>query len=247
MENIFMQWILDILFILIFLLMVVIATQKGFVKSIWRIVTVIGSFVVAYIFGPVIGDWICENFVLGHVTSYAYGVVAQLVENNAGEYNVSGLFETLPDEFLQLLSNCGTSVDELSSRFSVTLAVSEEELYSMAEAIATPISNTLSKAVGIISVFLASVLLFVLAGMVLKLVVKMPLIRSLDSFLGFVFGVVEGIAIVWILCVFVGIFVEHSFMNSSSNEVLSCLTEGSRIFRFFCGLSPIDFINIKVQ
>lgn len=242
-----MHWILDILFILIFLLIVVVATQKGFVKSIWRTVTVIGSFIVAYIFGPLIGDWICENYVLEHVTSYAYDVVAQLVDNNAGEYNISGLFETLPEEFTQLLSHCGTSIEELSSQFSVSLTVSEEELYSMAESIATPISNTISNAVGIIAVFLASVLAFVLVGMVLKLVVKMPIIRSLDSFLGFVFGVGEGIVIVWILCVFVGIFVEHSFMSSSSNEVLYSLTEGSRIFNFFCELSPIDFINIKVQ
>lgn len=241
------NWLLDILFVLIFLLIVVLATQKGFVKSIWRTVTVIGSFIVAYLFGPIIGEWIYDNFVLEHVTSYAYDVVAQLVENNGGEYNVSELFETLPDEFLQLLSHCGTSVEELSSKFSVSLTVSEEELYSMAESIAMPISHTLSNAVGIIAVFLASILAFVLVGLVLKLVVKLPIIHSLDSILGFLFGIGEGFVIVWILCLLVGIFVEHSFMSSSSNEVLYSLTEGSRIFNFFCELSPIDFINIKVQ
>jgi uncharacterized membrane protein required for colicin V production len=243
----FMNWLLDILFVLIFLLIVVVSTQKGFVKSIWRTVTVIGSFVVAYIFAPVIGEWICDNFVHQHVTSYAYGVVAQLVENNAGEYNVSGLFETLPEEFTQLLAHCGTSVEELSSRFSVSLTVSEDELYSMAESIAMPISRTLSNAVAIISVFLVSILAFALVGLVLKLVVKMPIIHSLDSVLGCLFGVGEGLVIVWILCLLVGLFVEHSFMSNSSNEVLYSLTEGSRIFNFFCELSPIDFINIKLQ
>lgn len=243
----FTKWALDVLLILIFLLMVVIATQKGFVKSIWRTVTVIGSFVVAYIFGPVLGSWICTGFVLKNVTSYAYEVITRLAENSSGIYDVSSLFETLPEEFVRLLSNCGADINEISSGLSLSLKVTEDEIYSLAQSIAAPISHSISNAIGIVTVFLASVLVLILLGMVLKLVVKIPVIRSLDAILGAVFGIVEGAVIVCVLCVAIGIFVEHSFMNSSSNEVLYALTENSRIFNFFCQLSPIDFININVQ
>lgn len=242
-----MNFLFDVFLILVFLLVVIVATMKGFVKSIWRTVTIVGAFILAYVFGIAVGEWICDNFVLDHVTSYSYGIVSELVEENADKYDVSGLFETLPQEFTDLLANCGTDIEELTSRYSNTVTVSEEDLYSMAQSIALPISGTLSNAVGVITVFMVSLLILSLVGLLLKVVVKIPIIRSIDSFLGFVFGLAEGLVVIWILCVFTGLFVEHSFMSNSSNEVLNELTDASRILKFFCKLSPVDFINISVE
>ena len=59
-----MNYLLDIFFVLLFILITIIGTERGFVDSVWSSVTIIGSFVVAYLFGGVAADWICDNFVL---------------------------------------------------------------------------------------------------------------------------------------------------------------------------------------
>lgn len=240
-----MKWLLDIFLFLIFLLITIISTEKGFVKSIWSTVTIIGAFVLSYLFGPILGAWICDNFVLGHVTEYAFNVVETLVTTSSEQYDISYLFESLPDEFVALVENCGADLDALESQFMLSVTLSKDELYSFAESVALPISRTLSNAVGIVAVFLVSILVLWLVGLLVKVIAKFPIIKTINGFLGFLVGLIKGFIIVWILCVAIGIFVERGFMEPESMEALKILTDGSYIFKFFCNLSPVNFINIQ--
>lgn len=240
-----MNYLIDIFFVLLFILITIIGTERGFVDSVWSSVTIIGSFAVAYLFSGIAAEWICNNFVLKYISEYAYGVVDALVEKNAGSYNLSALFESLPDEFITLVENCGADINDLAAQFGSALSISTDELYAFAESVAMPISNTLSNAIAIVSIFLLSVLLLWLIGLVVKIIVKIPIIKTLNTLLGFVFGLIKGLVIVWILCVTLIIFVERGFMDPETVEVLNSLTDGSFIFKFFCSFSPIKFINIS--
>ena len=239
-----MNYLLDIFLFLLFLLITIISTERGFVDSVWSSVTIIGSFIVAYLFSSVFGEWICDNFVLKHISEYAYDIVESLIENNADSYNIAGLFESLPEEFITLAQNCGADISALQAQFASSLTLSSAELYSFAESVAAPLSQTLSNAIAIVSIFLSSLLIFWLVGLVVKVIVKIPIIKTLNSLLGFVFGVLKGLVIVWILCVTLSIFVERGFMDPETVEVLNNLTKESYIFNFFCTFSPINFINI---
>ena len=239
-----MNYLLDIFLFLLFLLITIISTERGFVNSVWSSVTIIGSFVVAYMFGGVVGEWICDNFVLKYISEYAYVIVESLIENSAENYNISNLFESLPEEFVTLVENCGADISVLNSQFGSSLTLSQVELYSFAESVASPISQTLSNAIAIVSIFLISLLILWIIGLVVKIIVKIPIIKTLNSLLGFVFGVIKGLVIVWILCVTLSIFVESGFMDPETVEVLNNLTKESYIFNFFCTFSPINFINI---
>lgn len=239
-----MNYLLDIFLFLLFLLITIISTERGFVDSVWSSVTIIGSFIVAYLFSSVVGEWICDNFVLKHISEYAYDIVESLIENNVDSYNIAGLFESLPEEFITLAQNCGADISALEAQFASSLTLSSAELYSFAESVAAPLSQTLSNAIAIVSIFLISLLIFWLVGLVVKVIVKIPIIKTLNSLLGFVFGVLKGLVIVWILCVTLSIFVERGFMDPETVEVLNNLTKESYIFNFFCTFSPINFINI---
>ncbi len=239
-----MNYLLDIFMFLLFLLITIISTERGFVDSVWSSVTIIGSFVVAYLFGGIVGEWICDSFVLKYISEYAYGIVESLIENTADSYNIAGLFESLPEEFIALAQNCGADISALETQFASSLTLSSAELYSFAESVALPISQTLSNAIAIVSIFLISLLILWLVGLVVKIIVKIPIIKTLNSLLGFIFGVIKGLVIVWILCVTLSIFVERGFMDPDTVEVLNNLTKESFIFNFFCTFSPINFINI---
>ncbi len=239
-----MSILLDIFLILLFLLITIISTERGFVDSVWSTVTIIGAFVLAYTFSGFVGDWICNNYVLRYVSEYAFEIVGSVVKQSAEQYDISSLFDSLPEEFVALVQNCGAEISSLEAQFGSSLTISEGELYSFAESVALPISQTLSNAIAIVSVFLISVLILWLFGILVKIIVKIPIIKTINSLLGFLFGLLKGFIIVWILCVALSIFVEKGFMNPDSVGVLNNLTKESYIFNFFCSFSPINFINI---
>jgi uncharacterized membrane protein required for colicin V production len=230
--------------ILLFLLITIISTERGFVDSVWSTVTIIGAFALAYTFSGFVGDWICNNFVLKYISEYAFEIVGSLMRQSSEQYDISSLFESLPEEFVALVENCGAELSSLEAKFGSSLAVSESELYSFAESVALPISKTISNAIAIVSVFLISILVLWLLGLLVKIIVKIPVIKTINSLLGFLFGVLKGFIIVWVLCVALSIFVERGFMNPDSVGVLNNLTRESYIFNFFCSFSPINFINI---
>ncbi len=240
-----MSFLLDIFFVLIFAIIVIFSVERGFVRSVWSTVTVVGAFIAAYIFGPLLGNWICDTFILNSVTEYAFEVVERLISEQSGQYNLSQLFETLPEEFVQLIENCGADIDQLASDFSAALTIPKEGLYGFAESVALPISKTISNAIGVILIFIVATISLCLIGYLVKAIVKLPLIHQVNGFLGLILGIIEGFVIVWVLCVAIGIFAERGFMDPASVKVIDSLTDGSYIFRFFCNLSPVNFINIQ--
>ena len=242
-----MNVLLDIILVLIFLLIVVISTCRGFVKCIWSMVTVVGAFILAYNFGPRLGSEICDRYIYDYVSSYTYASVEEMVVESNDNYDVSGLFDNVPQEFVDLLEHCGVELDEVASTVSPSMTVSQEELYEIAGSIAMPISVTISNIIGIIVVFFASILLISIFGIFMRIVVKVPVIRFINSFFGMLLGAVEGFVIVWVICLLIGLIVEHGFIGEINNEFVYSMTDGSYLLKFFCQLSPIDFINIRIE
>jgi hypothetical protein len=159
------------------------------------------------------------------------------VEEKSGEYDASGVFDAVHEDFDKLLDFCGIDIEELKSDISYPLTVSKDELFDMAEAIATPITKAVSNAIGIVVVFLCSLILISLIGLVMKLVVKIPIIRSINCILGAVLGLVEGFVILWVVCLIISIFVDRGFMNAETSEMFGLIADGSRLLKFFSQLS----------
>lgn len=242
-----MSWILDVFLILLYIFVIIVCAYRGFVKSVWSTVTVIGALILAYIFGPSLSEWVYDAFVYDCVSSYTYETVESIIEEKSDGYDVSDLLETAPDEFLNLLEHCGADLEEIKSTLSSSVTVSKDELYELAGTIALPVSGTISNLIGFVSIFLGAVIIISLLGFVLRLIVKVPIIRSINSLLGAVLGVAEGFIIVWIVCLIIGLLVENGFMNTEYSETLHLIANDSRLLKFFCELSPIDFINIRIE
>lgn len=240
-----MNILLDIFLILLFMLITITSTERGFVNSVWSTVTLIGSFILAYTFSGYVGNWICTNFVLKYISEYAYEIVESLIQQSSEQYDISVLFEALPDEFVNLVKNCGADLSVLETQFGSSINLTEGELSLFAKSVALPISGTISNAIAIVLVFVISLIVLWLIGLLFKVIVKIPIIKTINTLLGFIVGLLKGFIIVWIVCVTLSIFVERGFMNPDSADILNNLTNGSYVFKFFCYFSPIKFINIS--
>ena len=239
-----MQYIFDIFLLLVFILIVSISAKRGFVRSVWATVTIVGAFIISYAFGSVLGGLICDDFILPRVTDYTFEIIKSMVTANEGSYNVSELFETLPEEFVILAENCGANVEHLQEQFAAAVTIPEEQLYSFASSLALPISRTISNAVGMILLFIASIIVIAIIGLAVKVITKIPIIKTIDSVLGFILGLLKGVVVVFILCVIAAIFVESEFIGGTTETFFTSLTSNSYLFGLFCEFSPIDFINI---
>ena len=242
-----MNVLLDVILVSIFLLIVIISARRGFIKCIWSLVTVVSAFFLAYTFGPMLGAKLCDRFIYDYVSSYTYESVEKMAQKDADDYDLSAVFDNMPDEFNELLDHCGVELDEISLQVSPTMTVTSEELSVIAGSIARPVSATIANIIGVIAVFFASVILISLLGVLLKLIVKVPVIKSINSFFGMILGAIEGFFIIWVVCLLIGLFVEQGFMSNINNEFLCTMTESSCLLKFFCQLSPIDFINIRIE
>lgn len=239
-----MEFIFDIFLFLVLILVILISTKRGFVRSVWASVTIIGAFALAYTFGPALGDYFCSEFILPKVTEYVYELINGMTGVAEGGLDFSEFFATLPDEFIIMSESFGVSLDALREEFLSVMVVSQDEVYELASSIALPISSTISHLIGIIVAFFASVIVLTIIGFIVKIISKIPVIKTLDGILGFIFGIIKGIVIISMICVVAAVFVESEFMNGSIGAYFRTLTECSYIFRFFCAFSPVDFINI---
>ena len=240
-----MEYVFDIFLLLVWALVIAINTKNGFVKSVWGSVTVFGAYVISYAFGPAVGELICGDYILPRVTEYTFEILQNLASSVEGSYDISSLFTNLPEEFIILADNCGANIDQLSEQFASAVTIPSEQLRELAQTIALPVSRTISNAIGMIVVFFAAMLALAVVGIVVKIIAKLPVIKTIDGVLGFFLGLLKGVVVVSILCVVVAVFVESGFLNGNVGVYFKMLTENSYIFRFVCAISPIDFINIS--
>ena len=238
-----MKFIFDIFLILLMTLIIFINTKRGFVRSVWSSVTLIGSFAIAYAFGPMLGKYLFMDLFLDTFTSHVFDILNGMLVTVEGSCDFSELISSFPDEFIILADSCGANLEALEDQFSA-MAITEEQLYNIASSIALPVSKTISNAVGIIALFLASVVVLTIVGLVVKIITKISVIQTIDRILGFTLGLIEAIIVLCILCVIAAVFVECSFINSQLGLFFESLTRNSIIFRLFSSISPVDFINI---
>ncbi|MBO7375506.1 MAG: CvpA family protein [Clostridia bacterium] len=104
-----------------------------------------------------------------------------------------------------------------------------------------------SKICGYLAVFLvSSVALFVLGLFIDKAKDSLNL-KKLDAALGAVMGLFIGLIAVFVICLAVSVIVELNLSGFLGEKIaaLRGLADDSYVFRFFCQISPFDYINIS--
>ena len=238
-----MKFIFDIFLILLMILIVFINTKRGFIRSVWSSVTLIGSFAIAYAFGPMIGQFLFMDFILDSLIEYVIGVLNNMLTTAQEGCDLSEMFASFSNELVAMSNNLGVTLESLQEQF-LEVSVSQEQLYNIANSVALPLSRTISSAAGIIAVFLLSVIILSILGFVIKIITKISIIKALDRALGFALGLIEAMIVLCIFCVIAAVCMELGFLNTELASYFAALTDNSIIFRLFNAFSPIDFINV---
>jgi len=220
-----MQFVIDILLIVIFGLLVFRGWWRGFMKSVLSLGRLILSLVITILFGSAFAAWIDEKFVNPPVFEAVFKKFSDAAAEvtASAEGGIEALVEKIPESFRGYLDL--ESVDPTA------------EINALVEEWSHTVADGISK---VIATIVGYVLLFVLAFIVLTVVIfivskvaKLPAIKTVDKLLGLLVGIVSGAFAV----IFISVILS-ALLGVIGQEAL---VEGSFMLRLFSGIKDLLF------
>lgn len=192
-----MNFLLDLLLLVIVTATVIRCTARGFVKSVVQFVSMIVAFLAAYSFTPELAVWLEEKVFSERITESVAETIRGLATKGGEIFDLSRLFADMPADFVSLLDRFDADADALAVTFGSMSAVSAEAADRMAYTIAEPVAHGLANVCAFLIIFVGAMLVCAIIGALLDLIVKLPVLRTANRFFGFLLGLVCAAVLAW--------------------------------------------------
>ncbi len=193
-----MYFILDVVAIIIFLLTVISCRRKGFFRSFFGLIKVILALVVAYTFMPTVAYFYRTSFVERLVSRNVAERINVLAQKTADGLNLNKLFADMPSEFSDILSRYGADGKKLAERFGAIEDAALDSVNDLASSITSKVVHGISDTLAFATLFIASLIILTVVIWLMGMILKLPVLSGIDKGLGFIFGLISGILLVWI-------------------------------------------------
>ena len=231
-----MSIVVDISLILIFTLVVFFFARRGLDSAVERLGKVWLDIAFALIVAPILMTLFENLFFTDLVTNAVHNTLIDLITHNANGYDLKQLFESLPENFVNLLDGLGVNLAELEAEYGSYTDASDEIIREMAKRIAAPCIKAVS-----------SILSFGLSILVPKLFrawihheLKKDADRRFFHFLDRVDGFLVGAALGYLAVLGLSIVTRTVFqviVAFDASVAVMPIYEGSYVFKF---LSEVD-------
>ena len=219
-----MEFLWDIIFIAIIVVMTFLAYRKGLIKTVFNLLGTVVAFVGALVLREPVGQWIDTAFVKAPVRKMVLSTLSDTpildYEQALAQMDVAGKIRSMPDALKDLLDMVGLPTDEILS--NITAATDTIAKNDLIDSIASPISATISTAIAFVALFVVLlVVCFVAAKLLSALLGLLPIGKTLDRIGGGIVGLVEGALIVLVVsAVFwaVSMAVDNGFFSRAAME-----------------------------
>ena len=142
------------------------------------------------------------------------------------------MFTDMPDAFKQILDRYNVDDSQLSESIPPSSEAPESAVDSLASAIAEPVAYAISSVSAFLLIFIASVAVLKLLTWLLDLLFQLPVLKTANTMLGLLVGVVIALFWAWILCPLSIVFIRA--MASISPDLFNeSVIEHSVILSFF--------------
>ncbi len=184
-----MSFLLDLILILIVVATVVRCASQGFVRSIVSLVSMAVAAVVAWQFYPQLAEYLEAEIITDRITDYVASTIRSLSSAGTG-FDFTRLFADMPADFVSLIERFEADTAILSHTFGAMEAATAEAADQMAYTIAEPVVHGLANVCAFVLLFVVASIACSILGGILDLIVKLPVLRTANRFLGFLLGVV---------------------------------------------------------
>lgn len=228
-----MEYILDLIFIALAVVMIILGAKKGLIKALLDGLSTIASGIIAYILATPVAKVIYDAFVRGIVKSeFLKGLNESGTDFGSISEKVNALVSELPEGALNIASKFGFNVNGAISNVVNTAPDSNEALVeTLMTNIGDNIFLTITEAVTMIALFIiVSITLTFVIRLLNKVVKKLPVIKQANKLAGGLLGLVKAVVI---------IFVASTVLVFVQNEELTPIINSSKIFEFVNNINPL--------
>ncbi|MBQ8208458.1 MAG: CvpA family protein [Clostridia bacterium] len=193
-----MFFILDVIAVIIFLMTVISCRSKGFFKSFFGLIKVVLALIVAYLFMPTAAYFYRTSFVEKLVSDTVAERINNLAQKTAEGFNLEKLFGDMPSEFADILSRYGADGDKLAERFGGLTAAAEDSINDLATSITSAVVHAISDILAFATLFVGALIVLSIVIWIVGLIMKLPVLSTIDKGLGFLFGIISGLLLIWV-------------------------------------------------
>ena len=218
-----MKYLFDIALLVLVLVCALLGKRRGLVRSLLGLVSGIIAAVCAIWLGGIAAQAVYDRFILEPIVTH----ISDAISLNASGTEIAEAWGTLPKMLQELLTGYGFRPEELEG----ALAQSGTIVATQAAALIEPVI------VGALRIVF-SIVFFLLLWLLLRLLVRIidgacrvPVIRGVNAFLGFLFGLLTGVLLAYLVATWsasiIKLFPGDSFYHESVRQswVVSLLSE----------------------
>ena len=227
-----MNFVFDGIILAVAVLTIVLSAKRGFVKSVMGICTLLASVIVAYAFTPTVAAYIEQTPVITNISGSIADTVGSLSKNLDGTYDLRRLFDVMPSSFREILDRYEADEEELDREVQPSTESEEESVNELADLIAKPVARALSRIAAFLGILIAMVILLKLLTWILDLIFQLPALKTANTILGLLVGVVAAFLWAWVLSVLsVGLI--HAMSSIYPAMFSDSIIDNTIIVRFF--------------
>jgi len=176
------------------------AARRGFVRAFMNLLSTVASFIVAYVYTPTLAAIIDEKLILSPITGDIHATLRSMSLNpNTMLFDLDKLADDVPAPLVNMLDRYNVDLNEFIDKIRGLVDCPEETVYGFAEEIATPVSSVISAALAFIIILLGASIVLKLITELLDYIFMLPALKSANTVLGVIFGVIEGAAVACVL------------------------------------------------
>ena len=193
-----MYFVLDVIALIIFLQTVISCRRKGFFKSFFGLIKVVLALVIAYMFMPTVAYFYRTGFVEKMVSKNVAERINALSQKTSNGFNLSKLFTDMPSEFSEILGRYGADADKLAERFGAIEDAAQESVNDLASNITSSVVHGISDTLAFATLFVGALVILAVVIWIMGIILKLPVLSSIDKGLGLLFGIVSGLLFMWV-------------------------------------------------
>lgn len=193
-----MSIIIDILALAIIVISVVLGGKRGLFKSVMKLATLVLAILAGWYFMPPLAQYYNNTFLLNRFTNSVNNAIGNLLSN--GIHDLGVLFTDHLDGFLSITNQYGADIEGVANVYEQNSA-STDVVQKISEYIAQPISTGLSSVLAFLTIFVVSLILLKLLTWIIDSILKLPILKTANRILGFVFGTICGLLYAALFCI----------------------------------------------
>lgn len=233
-----MSMIFDLAIVAIALISVIAAAKRGFVRSIGRIASIVVAYLVAHNYSENLSRFFYDRFVLGWFSDSVSGTVDNLLTKGENGFDISKLFEDLPEAFTSLLERFGIDLDALAQKYAGLINGSGTEVSEMTDTIASPLAMATASVLAFLAIFFGTLLVCFLIIRLVDLICQLPVLKTANHLLGALVGCLSGLLYVWVFAA-VALLVIRTVTATTDSIIFLNTVENSFILKYFVDFNPI--------